>query len=283
MKKFYLLNPADKFFISLTLIVCVFITQTSGQETLFDFDAAPVYTPFPIDQTVSGITAHFEGTGESYSIQDANAMGFTPEGFAGHCIYPGSVFLADLLISFDQTLTDFSIMYSCQELGCDDAATMRVTAFLNGVFVGTNTKVASNPGTWPVATLSCSFTSGFDSVVVHYDSPPPTCSDYGVIFMADNMRVTKMDITAIDNQKINELLIAPNPVATLLTINLPQELKFKSITLQLFDLTGNIIYSEHAVSSSELLINTENIKNGNYFYTVTGENKIYTGKIIKIN
>ena len=136
---------------------------------------------------------------------------------------------------------------------------------------------------FPVTTLSCSFPTGFDSVVVHYDGPPPTCSDYGVIFMADNMRVTKMDITGIENQKINELLIVPNPVAMLFTITLPQELKFKYITLRLFDLTGNIIYSENAVSSSELVINTGNIKNGNYFYTVTGEHKIYTGKIIKIN
>ena len=81
-------------------------------------------------------------------------------------------------------------MYSCQELGCDDAATMRVTAYVNGTFIGTNTKIASNPGTWPVDTLSCSFPQGFDSVVVHYDKRPATCQDYGVIFLADNMRVT---------------------------------------------------------------------------------------------
>ena len=29
--------------------------------------------------------------------------------------------------------------------------------------------------------------SGFNSVVVHYDARPPTCSDYGTIYMADNM------------------------------------------------------------------------------------------------
>jgi hypothetical protein len=67
---------------------------------------------------------------------------------------------------------------------------MRVTASMNGNFVGTNTRTASNPGTWPVDTLSCSFPQGFNSVVVHYDSHPPTCQDYGVIFLADDMRVT---------------------------------------------------------------------------------------------
>lgn len=67
---------------------------------------------------------------------------------------------------------------------------MLETAYMNGTFVGTNTKVASNPGTWPVDTLRGTFPQGFDSVVVHYASPPPTCQDYGTIYLADNMRVT---------------------------------------------------------------------------------------------
>lgn len=81
-------------------------------------------------------------------------------------------------------------MYACQELGCDDAATMKVTAYMGGTLVGFNTKTATYPGTWPVDTLACSFSQGFDSVVVHYNSPPPTCGDYGVIFLADNMKAT---------------------------------------------------------------------------------------------
>ena len=50
--------------------------------------------------------------------------------------------------------------------------------------------MSANPGTWPVDVLTFSSAQGFDSVVVHYDKKPPTCQDYGVIFMADNMRVT---------------------------------------------------------------------------------------------
>ena len=170
----------------------VLVSPAFAQSVLFNFDNAPRYSPFPISQTVSGITPQFTATGQGYSIQDANVLGFTPAGFAGLVIYPNSVFLADLLIKFDTKLTDFSIMYSCQELGCDDAATMRVTAYMNGSFTGTNTKTATNPGTWPVDVLSCTFTQGFDSLVVHYDSRPPTCQDYGVIFLADNMQVTAL-------------------------------------------------------------------------------------------
>ena len=97
---------------------------------------------------------------------------------------------ADLLISFTQPLSDFSILYAPEEYACDSSALMRVTAYRNNVFVGTATMTADPPGTWPTATLGISLPLAFDRVVVHYDSPPPTGGDWGPIFMADNMLVT---------------------------------------------------------------------------------------------
>src|SRR6266568_3077823 len=79
------------------------ISPASAQKVLFNFDNAARYTPFPISLTAGGITAHFSATGQGYSIQDANTMGFTPQGFSGNVIYPSSVFQADLLIKFDST------------------------------------------------------------------------------------------------------------------------------------------------------------------------------------
>jgi hypothetical protein len=40
--------------------------------------------------------------------------------------------------------------------------------------------------------LSITTTQAFNHVVVHYDAKPPTCQDWGPIFMADNMNVTPM-------------------------------------------------------------------------------------------
>jgi hypothetical protein len=161
----------------------------AAQPVLFDFDNAPVHAPLPITLSAGGITAQFSATGQGFSIQPANTMGFTPAGFLGNCIYPDSVFAADLLVNFSTNLTDFSILYAPQELGCDSSATMRVTAYLNGVFVGTTTTNASQPGTWPSETLAFSSSQPFNSVVVHYDARP-ACTDYGPIFMADNLWVT---------------------------------------------------------------------------------------------
>lgn len=161
----------------------------AAQPVLFDFDNAPAHTPLPITLSVGGITAHFSATGQGFSIQPANSMGFTPAGFSGNCIYPDSVFAADLLVSFSTNLTAFSILYAPQELGCDSSATMRVTAYIDSVLVGTATTNASQPGTWPSETLAFGSSQPFNSVVVHYDKPP-ACTDYGPIFMADNMWVT---------------------------------------------------------------------------------------------
>jgi hypothetical protein len=140
---------------------------------------------------VGGITAHFTATGQGFSIQPANSLGFTPAGFSGNCIYPNSVYGADLLVSFSRTITNFSILYAPEEYACDSSATMRVTAYLNGALAGTATTNAV-AGTWPSETLAFASAKGFDSVVVHYDAAPVTGGDYGPVFMADNMMVTPL-------------------------------------------------------------------------------------------
>jgi hypothetical protein len=214
-------------------------TLNSGT-VMFDFDNAPIHTSLPIDLTVGGVTAHLSATGQGFSIQQANTMGFTPAGFAGLCIYPNSVFAADLLISFSHVLTDYSIMYAPQELGCDDSATMRVTAYLNGVYVGTNTSTAPFPGTWPTGTLTFSSAQGFDRVVVHYDSRPPTCQDWGPIFLADNMLVT----TAASPASVAEgepdapaPAISPNPFGRNTTIRFSRA-RMGSVSVTIYDPTG---------------------------------------------
>lgn len=166
--------------------------SAEAQSVLFDFNDAPVHTSLPINLTVGGITANFSATGPGFSIQDpVQAIGLLPAGFSGLGLCPNSINSSDLIVDFPQaTLTACSILYAPQELACDSSATMRVTAYANGVPVGTNDTVANPPGTWPTGTLSISSAQGFNRVVVHYQSPPPTGGDYGRIFVADNMTVT---------------------------------------------------------------------------------------------
>jgi hypothetical protein len=182
----------------------LFSVGANAQSILFDFDSLPAHSGLPGSYTVGGITASFSATGQGFSIQAADTMGFTPVGFGGNCIYPNSVYAADLLVTFSMPLSDFSILYAPQELACDDTATMRVTAYLGGALVGTADVTAANPGTWPSETLAFSSPQPFDRVVVHYNARPPTCQDWGPIFLADNMQVTPASpsITLINGVKL---------------------------------------------------------------------------------
>ncbi len=283
------MKTIERFFVKSVFFFCAMVLTFSvhSQSVLFDFNNAPLLTPLPVDQTVSGLTAHFSATGQGYSIQDANTMGFTPWGMDGRCIYPSSIDLSDLLIGFDQPITDFSILYSCQELGCDDAATMRVTVFINGVTVGTNTKTAGNPGTWPTDSLLFSFTSGFDSVVIHYDSHPPLCQDYGTIYLADNMRVTVLSNTAINSpESFIEKIIIANPVALSAAVSFSL-LQSENIIISVYDLSGRLvkkvfdgrlIKGEHQLSFDV----TDLSDGGMYLLQLSSNNFFSMGKIVVV-
>ena len=178
----------------LIMLASCLIVRAEAQSVLFDFDNAPLYRPLPIDLTVGGITAHFSATGPGYSIQSVSSAPIVPAGFSGHFLYPSGGSAADLLVSFSTPMTAFSILYATQELACDDSATLRVTAYMNGTLVGTST-ANSTPlcvCTYMTNTLSITTTQAFNNVVVHYDASPPTCQDWGPVFLADNMNVTPM-------------------------------------------------------------------------------------------
>lgn len=276
-----------KFYYFILILSASLVSSASAQDVLFDFDSAPLYSSLPIYQTSGGITAHLTATGQGYSIQNANVLGFTPPGFSGHIIYPNSIYLADLIVRFDHTLTDFSIMYACQELGCDDAATMKVTAFMNGNYVGFNTRTATFPGTWPVDTLRCTFPQGFDSVVVHYYLHPPTCQDYGTIFLADNMRVTPYIVSGVTENKLPETFSLkqnyPNPFnpTTNIKFNIA---KSGEVKIVVYDITGREVQT---LLDEWLQQGTYNaafdgtkLNSGVYFYRLTANGFSDTKKMV---
>ncbi|CAN5400042.1 hypothetical protein BH11BAC1_BH11BAC1_07180 [soil metagenome] len=159
---------------------------------------------------------------------------------------------------------------------------------MNGSFVGTNTKTASVPGTWPVDTLFCNFPQGFDSVVVHYDSPPPTCQDYGVIYMADNMQVT-VSTSGIEsiNRFIDEISI-PNPISQSEAISFSL-LRSSTIRLNIYDVTGRFIKQLFAGNldagrhNIKWNINENSVKNGFYFLRITGDSFSHSYKLVFVN
>lgn len=221
------------------LLLGMLMPATAGAQ-LFDFDSAPIHTSLPISQTVGGVTALLSATGDGFSIQPANTMGFTPAGFGGLCIYPNGVFAADLIVDFSVSLTQFSIMYAPQELGCDDSAIMRVTAYQDAILRGTATTTAPVPGTWPTGTLSYGSAAGFNRVVVHYDQRP-LCTDHGPIFMADNMSVTVSTISVPMMEPGGPTwAVVPNPFRTSTEVRL-QLAQSEPLTVTVHDAAGRLV------------------------------------------
>ena len=204
---------------TVVLSAALMLAPTSSFAERFDFDSAPIHTSLPISLTVGTVTAHFTASGSGFSIQPANTMGFTPSGFGGLCIYPNSVFAADLTITFDQVLSDITMMYAPQELACDSSAIMRITAWKDAILVGSNLTTAPVPGTWPTGTLAFSSSFGFNRVVVHYERAPGGGGDWGPIFMADNMDVTIGTLSApMARAGAPGLSVEPNPASSIARI-----------------------------------------------------------------
>lgn len=274
--------------ISIFFSVIALASSVFAQEVLFDFDNAPLYSSLPIYQTAGGITAHLSATGQGYSIQNANVLGFTPPGFAGRIIYPNSIYIADLLIHFDHSITDFSIMCCTQELGCDDAATVRVTAYMNGSYVGYTDNMAICPCTWPVDTLICTFSQGFDSVVIHYQHVPLTCQDYGVVMLFDNMRVTPI-VTGISEHEILKMYNLgqnyPNPFnpATKISYEIP---KNGFVKLIIFDALGRevakLVNEKQNAGTYQVNWDASEYPSGAYFYKLEASNFVDTKKMVVI-
>ncbi len=224
----------------LALAACAAPTLAQAQD-VFDFDTAPLHASFPLDLTVNGLTAHLTG---NYSIQAANALGFTPIGFAGQCVYPNSIYQSDLGVGFSESLTDFSVLYAVDELACDSSATMRVTAFQNGVQVGVADTVAPIPGTYTTQTLAIHVATGFNSVIVHWVKAGLACSDYGPIFLADNMVVTRSAAVGVvgDPALARPRLDAPAPSpfrdATAIAFSLPRAAR---VRLVVYDVGGRAL------------------------------------------
>jgi hypothetical protein len=211
----------------------------------FDFDNGNAGSSLPLDLlSTNGLSAHFEG---GYSIQPVGTLGIAPAGMSGLYLYPSSVFPSDLLIRFPVTLTDFSILYAADEIACDNSATMRVTGFMNGAFVGTNTTTAPVPGTYPSGTLALVAPSGFDSVVVHWQAPGSLCHDYAPIFFADNVTVTFIPPLAVGDppspRGVARLFDpAPNPFTPATTIAFELAVA-GDVRLNIYDLSGRFVRS----------------------------------------
>lgn len=180
------LTPTNTFAAASDIWLTAFFDSAPDAVT-FDFDAATPGYGLPLAQTVNGLTAYFAG---GFSVQQVGTVGIAPAGMSGNYLYPGSVFASDLVIDFTEALVDFSALVATCDIVCDASAIMRVTAYMDGVPVGTNT--AQPPqGAYPSTTITITPPTVFNRAVLHWDAPGLACGDYAPIFWTDVVTVTR--------------------------------------------------------------------------------------------
>ncbi|MES2134178.1 MAG: T9SS type A sorting domain-containing protein [Bacteroidota bacterium] len=92
-------------------------------------------------------------------------------------------------------------------------------------------------------------------------------------------------ITSLSNNsgalKNVDLVVYPIPVSDKCKIHIPHEAQGKELKIEIMDLNGRILYSQHKVYDQDTEADMSGFESGLYFINISGENINYNKKIIK--
>ncbi len=163
-----------------------------GDMFLFDFDSGTptplVYQPLPINTTVNGLTAHFDGR---FSVQsNATTFFMIPAPFLNNYLSPSDVFSPTLDIKFSQFLTSIQVDLATVDMCARETGTpVQLTAYqgsATGTTIGSATSAAAEGCGFAQSTLIFSSATPFDFVHIALVPVQSGASD----FLADNVLVT---------------------------------------------------------------------------------------------
>lgn len=106
-----------------------------------------------------------------------------------------------------------------------------------------------------------------------------------VVAEVGNEKLIELVQSIVENDKftgisdavvLNKILVYPNPVKDVLTVNLDG---LKSADFKLYNLSGRMIFLDSVIDQEQILL--DELKMGAYFYQIITANKTYSGKLIK--
>ncbi len=176
--------------IVVTLCLLLMPLYSAGTTILFDFDSGTptpqLYQPLPIDITVNGLMAHFDGR---FSVQsNATTFFMLQPPFSGNYLSPSDVYSPTLDITFSQPLTSIQVDLATVDMGAfETGSPVKLTAYVDstaGTMIGSATAAAPHGDGFAQSTLVFSSATPFN--FVHIALVPGWASD----FLADNVQVT---------------------------------------------------------------------------------------------
>lgn len=164
---------ARSFFVCGSLLILAGVNSAASAATLtvpFTLDGSMptlmIGQSTPLDQTVSGVTAHFsspnDGTVGAFSVQNSFSTGFRLSMFTGNYLYANTNFHYPLDIKFSRQIASVTLTFATTDYlaSSDIPADLKLTAYLGttaGTPVGSVTRHADyGSDTYPSSTITFS-------------------------------------------------------------------------------------------------------------------------------
>ncbi len=183
----------------------------------------------------------------------------------------------------DGTATDVDTTFSTTQLAANwNAATDPNSLLANYSYAIGTTPGDSNVVAWTNNATATTFTQTGLSLSYNQDYYVSVKAKNGAGLItnvtADGIWVIL--VTSVANKKLLTSSVYPNPFNQSITINLKNK---ATVNLKLFDVNGKLIFTKTSLNKQNITLNIApfNLKAGNYFLIIKGQNTTETVRLIK--
>ncbi|MGB0457021.1 MAG: lamin tail domain-containing protein [Chitinophagales bacterium] len=186
--------------------------------------------------------------------------------------------------SFDLGALDFVTHNQIQLSVWDADAPSEVNIVLrdaNGVLLGSASASTSASSAWEELNFDFSlvpFTVSVEQAYIQFS--PNAAADSGKVYYYDDFKIDGF-ATSIDDLATGQLIISPNPVSDVLSIELLESVSGNDAVVQIVSVDGQLLYSEKVAMSNTLSLDIHTWASGLYFVKYISNTADYTMPFVK--
>lgn len=186
--------------------------------------------------------------------------------------------------SFDLGALDFVTHNQIQLSVWDADAPSEVNIVLrdaNGVLLGSASASTSVSSAWEELNFDFSlvpFTVSVEQAYIQFS--PNAAADSGKVYYYDDFKIDGF-ATSIDDLATRQLIISPNPVSDVLSIELLEAASGNDAVVQIVSVDGQLLYSERVAMSNSLSLDIQGWASGLYFVKYISNTSDYTMPFVK--
>jgi len=266
------------------IVACCFIFGTalfSRQTLTANNSGAPsARTGSPGDMSKNCTTCH---TGTAQNAPGIISSNVPPAGYV-----PGNTYIISALVT-DASRNRFGFEISPQNAAGNKLGVITITDFTRTKLIGS--------GKYITHTAAGTSGTGSNSWSFNWTAPPTGTGDvtfYGAFNFSNHNNASSGDVIKLDQLTIHEDLttsifppgfeqqqlgIFPNPVSTIATVELPENVK----SIQVYDVSGALVrLFENFQTTDRFEMDVTTFRSGTYYVSFATGEKTFTTKLIKL-